>query len=465
MNAIPVFRLLVALGLFMGAVPNLQAQTHVFVDVDFPGATATNAWDINDANHIIGWYEDAEYVRHGFIYDGAYATLDDPDAIFTSVNGINNAGTIVGMSARISGFSGFIYDGVTYAIFAVPGALSTSAEDINDAGTVVGSFGDNAGVHGFAYDGMTFTTLDFPGAASTTPYGINNVGTIVGMYDDGGALHGFIYDGTYSAVDVPSVEGRNVVSTALYGINDDGAYVGSFQDTNFLTHGFIYDEGAYTIVEPPSAGYNEVTGINSQGSIAGWYSGTEGIQGYVSLMPTFDDVPTNYWAFSFIETLAGSGITAGCGNSNYCPIAPVTRAQMAVFLERGMNGSDYSPPAATGTVFLDVGAGDFAASFIEQLSSDGITAGCGNNNYCPDAVVTRAQMAVFLLRAEHGSSYSPPAATGVFVDVPLSYWAVHWIEQLAAEGITAGCGGGNYCPEAQVTRDQMAVFLVRTFGL
>jgi len=74
-------------------------------------------------------------------------------------------------------------------------------------------------------------------------------------------------------------------------------------------------------------------------------------------------------------------------------------------------------------------------------------------------------MAVFLLRAKHGSGYSPPAATGVFSDVPLSYWAVHWIEQLAAEGITAGCGGGNYCPENQVTRDQMAVFLVRTFGL
>ena len=138
---------------------------------------------------------------------------------------------------------------------------------------------------------------------------------------------------------------------------------------------------------------------------------------------------------------------------------------MAVFLERGMNGSNYSPPAATGNVFLDVGASDFAASFIEQLAADGITSGCGNNNYCPNATVTRDQMAVFLLRAKYGSSYLPPAATGVFGDVDLSYWAVSWIEQLAAEGITSGCGGGNYCPGAPITRDQMAVFLVRTFGL
>jgi len=179
----------------------------------------------------------------------------------------------------------------------------------------------------------------------------------------------------------------------------------------------------------------------------------------------FADAAPDYWAFSFIEALARAGITGGCGGENYCPTDPVTRAQMAVFLERGMNGSGFSPPAASGNVFLDVAAGDFAASFIEQLANDGITGGCGNNNFCPEAVVTRDQMAVFLLRAKHGSSFSPPNATGVFGDVDLAHWAVLWIEQLAAEGITGGCGGGNYCPDAEVTRDQMAVFLVRTFGL
>ena len=179
----------------------------------------------------------------------------------------------------------------------------------------------------------------------------------------------------------------------------------------------------------------------------------------------FGDAPPTYWAYTFIETLADAGITAGCGGGNYCPLEPVTRAQMAVFLERGMNGSTFVPPAATGNVFNDVGAGDFAANFIEQLAADGITAGCGNGNYCPNSDVTRDQMAVFLLRAKYGSNFSPPAATGVFADVPTDYWAAAWIEKLAADGITAGCGGGNYCPLNQVTRDQMAVFLVRTFGL
>jgi hypothetical protein len=76
-------------------------------------------------------------------------------------------------------------------------------------------------------------------------------------------------------------------------------------------------------------------------------------------------------------------------------------------------------------------------------------------------------MAVFLLRSKYGSSYSPPAAgdsTG-FSDVDPTYWAGAWIKQLVAEGITAGCGTGTYCPESPVTRAQMAVFLVITFNL
>ena len=53
----------------------------------------------------------------------------------------------------------------------------------------------------------------------------------------------------------------------------------------------------------------------------------------------------------------------------------------------------------------------------------------------------------------------------MFNDVPVGSFADRWVEQLAAEGITSGCGNGNYCPNDPVTRAQMAVFLVRTFGL
>jgi hypothetical protein len=186
--------------------------------------------------------------------------------------------------------------------------------------------------------------------------------------------------------------------------------------------------------------------------------------------PVFGDVGVGYWAWDFIERLYEAGITSGCATNplRYCPEDTVTRAQMAVFLERGMHGSSYTPPGVGGTTgFSDVPTTYWAAAWIKQLANEGITSGCGIGIYCPDSPVTRAQMAVFLLRAKHGAGYVPPAvgSTTGFSDVPIGYWADRWIKQLAAEGITGGCGNGTYCPEAPVTRAQMAVFLVRTFNL
>jgi hypothetical protein len=88
-----------------------------------------------------------------------------------------------------------------------------------------------------------------------------------------------------------------------------------------------------------------------------------------------------------------------------------------------------------------------------------------DGDVCPNNPVTRAQMAVFLLKSEHGSSYTPPDCTSIFPDVTCPSPFANWIEQLFHEGITGGCGSGNYCPTNPNTRGQMAVFLVKAFGL
>jgi hypothetical protein len=184
----------------------------------------------------------------------------------------------------------------------------------------------------------------------------------------------------------------------------------------------------------------------------------------------FGDVPDTHPFFPWIAALAASGITAGCSTepAMYCPDADVTRGELAVFVLRGIHGAGYDPPAATGAVFADVPLAHPFAAWIEQLAREGIVAGCatGPARYCPDAGVTRGQAAVFLLRATHGAGYAPPAATGTrFTDVPLAHPLAAWIEQLAREGITAGCSPTTFCPDATVTREQMAVFLVRAFNL
>jgi len=208
----------------------------------------------------------------------------------------------------------------------------------------------------------------------------------------------------------------------------------------------------------PAGSINDVVLTNPSG-----LSGTLP-RGYVS---NFADVDPNSGFKAYIGGLVANGLTVGCGGSNYCPVAPVTRQQMAVFLLRGKLGLCYSPPPCTGTVFPDVPCtGNTFDPWIEALAGLQITGGCGGGNFCPTAPVNRQQMAVFLLKAFEGSGYVPPAcANPTFTDVPCSNPFAPWIYELALRQITGGCGTGIYCPTDPANRQQMAVFLVKTFGL
>ena len=189
----------------------------------------------------------------------------------------------------------------------------------------------------------------------------------------------------------------------------------------------------------------------------------------------FSDVPAANPFHASVETIVRDGITSGCTGGNYCPMDPITRAQMAVFLLRAKHGGAYVPPPASGTIFFDVGQLDFAADWIEQLYGEGITGGCappspGTGNlplYCPNASVTRGQMAVFLLKVFEGVGHVPPPATGVFADCPLTDPSlaplIPFIEEMARLQITVGCGNNGFCPNAPNTRGQMAVFMAKTF--
>ena len=144
---------------------------------------------------------------------------------------------------------------------------------------------------------------------------------------------------------------------------------------------------------------------------------------------------------------------------------------MAVFLLKIVHGASYTPPpVGNSTGFYDVPINYWAAAWIKELYAEGITGGCAAGYYCPEDPSTEAQMAVFLLRAKYGRGYQPPAvgtSTG-FNDVPTSYWAAAWVKQVAAEEITKGahgCSSGNYCPENNVTRAEMAGMLLRAANL
>jgi hypothetical protein len=179
---------------------------------------------------------------------------------------------------------------------------------------------------------------------------------------------------------------------------------------------------------------------------------------------SFNDVPSSSWAVSYINAIRAAGITQGCGNDNYCPKDPVTREQMAAFLVRAVEGDPAANYCGGVPPFNDVSAGAWSCGHIKRLVERQITLGCGGGNYCPNRKVTREQMAAFIVRAKEGD----PAANycgGVapFVDVSPDSWSCGHIKRLVELGITQGFPGGEYRPYADVNREQMAAFLARAF--
>jgi hypothetical protein len=167
---------------------------------------------------------------------------------------------------------------------------------------------------------------------------------------------------------------------------------------------------------------------------------------------------------SYVWTLTGGTITGGQGTSQITFTSGSTGTLMTIQIV------ETSPTGCAGTTndTMQVDFGDVPPSnpfhnFICSLARNAITGGCGGGNYCPNNDVLRSQMAVFLLRSEHGPSYLPPACSNpIFTDVPCSNPFSSWIYQLVAEQVTGGCTATTFCPNNSVQRNSMAVFLLVT---
>jgi hypothetical protein len=185
---------------------------------------------------------------------------------------------------------------------------------------------------------------------------------------------------------------------------------------------------------------------------------------------SFADVPRSSPFYRFVETILHHDLTGGCGGGNFCPVAATPREQMAVLVLVAKERAGYVPAAcvAGAELFADVPASSPFCRWIEELARRNIAGGCGGGNFCPLGPVSRQQMAVLALGAKEAPGYSPiPCVAGGerFADVPASSPFCKWVEELARRNIAGGCGGGNFCPIAEVTREQNAVFVSGTFAL
>jgi hypothetical protein len=157
----------------------------------------------------------------------------------------------------------------------------------------------------------------------------------------------------------------------------------------------------------------------------------------------------------------------------YCPDVGITRGEMAPMLLKARYGSTFNPGTASGTLFYDVPRTHVFAAWIERLFNYQVTLGCSANPrlYCPDATVTRAQMAMFIARAMAGGDSAVPASgtgynctTGgasLYTDVaPTASYCRH-VHYIAASSVTQGCTATAFCPTTTVSRAQMAMFIAR----
>jgi hypothetical protein len=213
---------------------------------------------------------------------------------------------------------------------------------------------------------------------------------------------------------------------------------------------------------------------------------------------SFSDVPRSQPFYKKIETILHHAITSGCTPAEYCPTTVVTRAQMSIFIAKGLAGDALLIPSS-GLIagqryacsnegvsrFTDIAPTDSSCRHVHYLAAQNVTLGCSATQYCPSQTITRDAMASFIAKAGVAPgggnavplTYGPDPGTGRsyscnsgspslhFTDVPVSNAFCKHIHYLWARGVVDGCSATKYCPGQPVNRDAMAKFIANGFGL
>jgi probable HAF family extracellular repeat protein len=258
------------LTLAMGVAAIGLAQTPGYTTIDYPGATSTSAWGINNRGDVVGVYSLPDRTAHGFLWRGGLlTTIDFPGATSTDAWGINGRGDIVGDYTVDGVTHSFVLTEGRFVTVEVPGATLTSLAGINLGNELAGVYNStDKSSHTVMIKGQLTINCDYPGGAITQGNGVNDAGDLVGNYTMAGVTHGFLRSkGQFTSFDFP-----NAAFTGAYGISNAGDIVGRYRDAAGDTHGYVYSGGKFTNIDIPGATQTAVSAINSVGDFVGRYT-------------------------------------------------------------------------------------------------------------------------------------------------------------------------------------------------
>ena len=199
-----------------------------------------------------------------------------------------------------------------------------------------------------------------------------------------------------------------------------------------------------------------------------WGSDTETKSRYIWV--GFLDCGPDNWAFQDTLLCVDADIVQGYPGGYYQPTWAVNRGQMAVYISRAIAGGDSAvPDASPPATFDDVSDTNstWAWKYVEYAVAQNVVQGYDENTYAPEVEVDRGQMAVFIARGKGWVILGEDMTTApeLFPDVPAGFWAGTAVEACVNNDVVQGYLDGNYHPDDIVTRDQMAVYVARAFGL
>ncbi|HZQ68577.1 MAG TPA: hypothetical protein VFA68_08665 [Terriglobales bacterium] len=251
----------------------LATAQGTYTQIDYPGASATGCFGINEAGETVGYYNDTSGKQHGFLLSaGVFTTIDSPGASGTVLDGLNNVGQVIGVTSSPS--SAFVYDRQTqtFTPIAFKGTTLVIPSSISDSGIVAGWFDPPGNVEqaGFELIAGRRTLVNVPGASSTVVSGRSTSGKLAGYYSSSNGTLNFIFEsGRYRQLEIP-----NAPLAEVFGINPAGTAVVGQYISQSLNVGFVYQSNTLQTLLFPGSIYTEAYGINTAGEVVGAFGDT-----------------------------------------------------------------------------------------------------------------------------------------------------------------------------------------------